>query len=112
MCYSRLRRNYLSRMTVPLEVISNRLLSTHSLSPEESSQDNEMKAAVRSGIDALDGKHRAVVVLYYLQDLSLEEISAIIECPVGTVKSRLFHARRELCQRLANLRTQPVPVMA
>lgn len=112
LCYSRLRRNYLSRMTVPLEAISNRLFNTHGLSPEERSQDNEMKAAVHSGIEALDAKHRAVVVLYYLQDMSLEEISAILECPVGTVKSRLFHARKELCQRLASLRSKPVAVAA
>jgi len=112
LCYSRLRRNYLSRMTVPLEAISNRLFSTHGLSPEERSQDNEMKAAVHSGIEALDAKHRAVVVLYYLQDMSLEEISAILDCPVGTVKSRLFHARKELCQRLASLRSQQVAVAA
>lgn len=112
LCYSRLRGNCLSRMTIPLEAISDRLFNTHGLSPEERSQDNEMKAAVYNGIAALDAKHRTVVVLYYMQDLSLEEISLILECPVGTVKSRLFHARKELCQRLASLDTRPVPVVA
>lgn len=112
LCYSRLRRNYLSRMTIPLEEISDRLFNARGLSPEEKSENNEVKAAVHSGIEALDAKHRAVVVLYYLQDLPLEEISSILECPVGTVKSRLFHARRDLCQRLASLRARPVPAAA
>jgi RNA polymerase sigma-70 factor (ECF subfamily) len=112
LCYSRLRRDYLSRLTVPLELVSNRLFATHGLSPEESSQFSEMQAAVHSSIAALDGKHRAVVVLYYLQDLSLEEIAFIQECPVGTVKSRLFHARKELSRRLSSLRAQPAVELA
>jgi len=106
LCYSRLRRNYLSRLTVPLESLSNILFSTHGLSPEESSQHSEMRTAIQKGIEALDMKHRSVVVLYYLQDFSLEEIAYVMECPVGTVKSRLHHARKELSQRLGSLRPQ------
>jgi DNA-directed RNA polymerase specialized sigma24 family protein len=36
------------------------------------------------------------VVLYYLNDLSLKEISYILDCPVGTVKSRLHYGREHL----------------
>jgi RNA polymerase sigma-70 factor (ECF subfamily) len=48
-----------------------------------------------------------VVVLYYLQEFSLEEVAYILDCPVGTVKSRLHYARKELSQRLTSLRAQP-----
>jgi RNA polymerase sigma-70 factor (ECF subfamily) len=107
LCYSRLRRNYLSRMTVPLESLSNRLFPSLGPSPEESTQDSEISAAIQRGIASLDLKHRSVVVLYYLQEFSLEEVAYILDCPVGTVKSRLHYARKELGQRLKSLRPQP-----
>lgn len=43
---------------------------------------------------------RAVVVLKYFEERSVEEIAAQLAVPVGTVKSRLFHARRMLCDAL------------
>ena len=106
LCHSRLRRSYLSQLTVSLESLSNRLFPTQALSPEESTQHSEMRTAIQNGVAALSFKHRSVVVLYYLQGLSLEEIAYILDCPVGTVKSRLHHARRELSQRLTSLKPQ------
>jgi RNA polymerase sigma-70 factor (ECF subfamily) len=107
LCYSRLRHNYLSQVTVPLESLSNRLFPSLGPSPEESTQHSEISAAIQRGIASLDFKHRSVVVLYYLQEFSLEEVAYILDCPVGTVKSRLHYARKELSQRLTNLRPQP-----
>jgi RNA polymerase sigma-70 factor (ECF subfamily) len=108
LCYSRLRRNYLAQLTVPLESLSNYLFPVHALSPEESTQRNELRAVIQDGIAALSLKHRSVVVLYYLQGFSLEEIAYILDCPVGTVKSRLHHARRALSQRLTTMHPQLV----
>jgi RNA polymerase sigma-70 factor (ECF subfamily) len=106
LCYSRLRRNCLALVTVSLESVSNRLFPSLGPSPEESTQHSEMRAAIQRGIASLDFKHRSVVVLYYLQEFSLEEVAYILDCPVGTVKSRLHYARKELSQRLTNLRPQ------
>jgi RNA polymerase sigma-70 factor (ECF subfamily) len=106
LCYSRLRRNYLAQLTVSLESLSNHPFPSHSPSPEDSTQYNEIQATVQRGIAALGFKHRSVIVLYYLQGFSLEEIAYILDCPVGTVKSRLHHARKELSQRLTSLRPQ------
>jgi RNA polymerase sigma-70 factor (ECF subfamily) len=108
LCYSRLRRNYLARFTVSLESLSNHLFPVHSPSPEESTQRSEMQATIQDGIASLSFKHRTVVVLHYLQGFSLEEISYILDCPTGTVKSRLHHARKALSQRLTSLRPQMV----
>ena len=44
--------------------------------------------------------YRALVVLKHVQDFSYEQIAAILDCPVKTVKSRLFTARRSLRDRL------------
>jgi RNA polymerase sigma-70 factor (ECF subfamily) len=43
---------------------------------------------------------RDVLALFYLQELSLDELSQVLDIPVGTVKSRLFRARRLLRARL------------
>jgi RNA polymerase sigma-70 factor (ECF subfamily) len=40
--------------------------------------------------------HREVLVLHFLEDFSVAEIAGIVKCPEGTVKSRLFHARRAM----------------
>ena len=107
LCYSRLRRDYLSRLTVPLESLSGRLFPSLDPSPEESTQHSEVSAALQRGIAALDVKHRSVVILYYLQEFSLEEVAYILDCPVGTVKSRLHYARQELSKQLSSFRNQP-----
>lgn len=60
-----------------------------------------MRRVVLQCIDALDEKHRTVVVLHYLNGLNLAEIAVIVECPVGTVKSRLHYALRNLRTHLS-----------
>ena len=45
-------------------------------------------------------REREVLILFYLQDLSLEECADVLGIPVGTVKSRLFRAKRQLRDRM------------
>lgn len=47
-------------------------------------------------LSCLPPEQRLVVILAYRMDYSCEEIAAIVACPVNTVKSRMFHARRKL----------------
>ena len=56
--------------------------------------------SVIEAIDDLPGDFREVLVLSDIEDLSYAEISTVLEIPVGTVKSRLFRARRQLQGRL------------
>ena len=56
-----------------------------------------------NAIDALKPKFREVIVMYEMQDMSYEEISEKLKCPVGTVRSRLFNARKELSVTLQDL---------
>lgn len=71
--------------------------------PSEEVERAELRAAVLSGIAALQPDHRAVLVLRDLQGLSYEEIAAALGCSLGTVKSRLNRARFALKERLAAL---------
>ena len=49
----------------------------------------------------LSAEHRAVVDLTYFHEMGCREIAEIMDCPVGTVKTRMFHARHQLRQMLA-----------
>ena len=60
----------------------------------------ERHAQVRRALDALPPKQRAVLALRELQGLSYDEIAAAMKLPIGTVMSRLHHARRQLAQKL------------
>ncbi len=56
----------------------------------------EDAARVHAALDQLAPEHREVVVLRYVQDMSYDEIARVAGCPVGTVRSRLHHAKRAL----------------
>ncbi len=51
---------------------------------------------ITCALETLKEEHRLVVVLHDLQDRPQEEIAGVLSVPVGTVKSRLFYARRQL----------------
>ncbi len=52
--------------------------------------------AIHDALDQLSPKHREVLVLYFLEDFSLAEIARVVNCPEGTVKSRISHAKAEM----------------
>lgn len=65
-------------------------------SPEESSANLRRRQLLAKAMEELSPAHRAVVDLTYYQELDYNEIARILDCPVGTVKTRMFHARRQL----------------
>jgi RNA polymerase sigma factor (sigma-70 family) len=65
-------------------------------SPEEAFGHARLQGVLRAAMANLSSDHRAVVELTYFQDLSYREIAEIMECPVDTVKTRMFYARRQL----------------
>lgn len=56
----------------------------------------ENAEAVHWGLMQLSPAFREVLTLFFLQDLSLDEIAEVLKIPAGTVKSRLYYARRQL----------------
>jgi RNA polymerase sigma-70 factor (ECF subfamily) len=61
---------------------------------------------VMTAIAALPEEFRAVATLYFVEDLSYQELAAALGCPAGTVRSRLHRARRLLQQGLWTLAVQ------
>jgi len=61
------------------------------------------RAQVTEGLAGLPVREREVLILFYLQDLALQECAQVLEVPVGTVKSRLSRARRLLRDRLKDM---------
>lgn len=69
--------------------------------PEDEIGRRRSRAALQDAIAALSPDHRAVVDLTYFHEIGYREIAEIVGCPVETVKTRMFHARRHLKRKLA-----------
>ena len=69
--------------------------------PATDSETVEKENWIQHGLDALPAAQRIAVELVFFLGLSYEEVSIVTECPVNTVKTRMFHARRKLKERLA-----------
>jgi RNA polymerase sigma-70 factor (ECF subfamily) len=64
----------------------------------EASQDQDL---IRSCVKKLSDSHRSVIHLVFFQNLSYQEVSDIEGIPVGTVKTRVLHAKKKLAHLLA-----------
>ena len=64
--------------------------------PQDAAEGEEVRSAVAAGLGALSEGHRQVLVLREIQGLSYEEIAAVLEVDLGTVKSRISRARSAL----------------
>jgi RNA polymerase sigma-70 factor (ECF subfamily) len=69
--------------------------------PEQQMQQRQASVGLVRALDALSVDHRMVVELTYFHDMGYREIAEIVDCPVDTVKTRMFHARRRLRTLLA-----------
>jgi RNA polymerase sigma factor (sigma-70 family) len=68
--------------------------------PDEELQHQRLRSALTKAMDQLSPDHRAVVDLTYFHGMGYREIAEIVDCPVDTVKTRMFHARRRLKQAM------------
>ncbi len=72
-----------------------------SFDPQELALNTELGVKLEAALRALPEKLRTVILLYDIEGLSYEEISAILDCPLGTIKSRIFNARSAMRDKLA-----------
>jgi len=106
-CYDHLRRAKRKR--------ADRLPDAHDpvdIASSDPFDSVEVRPDIEAALATLSEDFRAVVVLVDLQGMSLEQASDTLEVPGGTVKSRLFRARKLLARQLGNLRDGSDPLIA
>lgn len=64
------------------------------------SHEKEEQVDIKKAIQSLNENLSEIVILYYIQDKSIAEISKILKIPQGTVKSRLYKARSEIAKQI------------
>ena len=74
--------------------------ASHKFNPESNliaaERNNAVESNVATAIEKLSAKHKEVITMYHLDNLSYEEIAAKLGIPKGSVMSRLFHARKKM----------------
>ncbi|MGE0490337.1 MAG: RNA polymerase sigma factor [Vulcanimicrobiota bacterium] len=74
--------------------------------PAERTFRQDLSQQVRSAVMGLPEKQQKVFLLVHYQGLSYPEVAEVLEIPVGTVKSRMFHASKRLAEELQELRAE------
>jgi RNA polymerase sigma-70 factor (ECF subfamily) len=69
--------------------------------PESSAERGELQAAIASAMDLLSDEARQVISMYAGGEMTYQEIADALGIPIGTVMSRLYHARRRMREMLS-----------
>lgn len=72
--------------------------------PENALATAQLESEIYAAIDALPEELKVAITLREFEGLSYEEIADVMECPVGTVRSRIFRAREAIEKRISDLR--------
>lgn len=100
LAYTWVKRRH--RWFSPIEEIAEWLASNKKRdAPQQVAEIDEELRKVQQAIAALPLTQRVVVVLYYINDLSLQEIAEILDVPEGTIKSRLHYGRKAVKKHLS-----------
>jgi len=68
--------------------------------PDAELQTKQIAQAVNSAVDALPDELRIAITLREIEGMSYEEIAQMMDCPIGTVRSRIFRAREAIAERI------------
>ena len=97
---SHLRSQYAERAVIEGSLEENTDMERCELREENMELRFEDAAQVHYGLSRISLPHREILTLFFLNDLSIEEISSVLQVPPGTVKSRLHYAKVALRQVL------------
>jgi len=106
LCYTWLRGR--RRWLRPLDDITNWFTGDDDNPSGQEKVLDEEWLQVQKALLALPVAQRTVVVLYYLNDLSVEEIASTLEVPVGTIKSRLHYGREALKKHMMATQSESI----
>jgi len=85
----------------PVEDDDRDMRASNDPAPDAELEQSRVREALLRAMSKLSAEHRAVVDLTYFHGLGYREIADIVGCPVDTVKTRMFHARRRLRDALS-----------
>jgi len=97
--YRRLEVRKIVENNVEMEAISHDNESEYHQVEKQTDQ-KMFERALLAQLEKFDDGHRSTFLLRYQQNLSIKEISEVLACSEGTVKSRLFYATRKLARKL------------
>jgi len=91
-------RHFFSFENINEEISSSEIVEALSIKmkSDKTALINELQEKLNEALQKLSDKHRSVVVLYEIEGLSHHDISNVMECSVGTVRSRLHYAKQQL----------------
>ena len=89
----------------PIEEIAEWFASDNKQSPAKQAERAENWQEMEQALASLPLSQRTVIVMYYINELSLQEISDVLGVPVGTIKSRLHYGRRSLKKLMTEKQT-------
>ena len=91
----------LHRRDEPVEAEADAGPAPAGLEPERQLSQRQLRRTLEQALAELPVQQRMVVLLTYYHDMAYQDIAEIVDCPVNTVKTRMFHARRKLKELLA-----------
>lgn len=90
----------LGRQDEPIEDLGLERRIEEGPGPEEQMGRKRLDAILTKALEALSPKHRTVLHLTYYRGMGYKEIAKVMQCPVDTVKTRMFYARRQMRSHL------------
>lgn len=104
---NRKRKAAWRKRILPMEVLieerDEEVSGSAGMSPEEVYVEGEKVQIVRAAVDKLPEKQKVCVLLFYMEELSISQIAKVLKVPEGTVKSRLYQARKQLEKELESV---------
>ncbi|QJU60878.1 RNA polymerase sigma factor [Sphingomonas sp. AP4-R1] len=94
----------LQRQDIPVEAGVADLDDAYEPAPDQALGQSQSHRRLIEAMAMLSADHRAVIDLTYFHGLHYRDIAVVMECPVDTVKTRMFHARRRLRALMAGER--------
>src|SRR5258708_33207934 len=99
-------RSWRRRQQTPplsLDIWNEGQLVASSADPSSLAEESELRCAIQEAVGQLTEKSRVVTLLFYYEDLSVEEIARLLNLSLAAVKSRLFQGRKQLQGQLRKL---------
>jgi RNA polymerase sigma-70 factor (ECF subfamily) len=93
-----------------IDDFSNHLTDDNQVNMEQVLAGADDADMIQNCMKKLSGTHREVIHLAFFEDMHYQEIAQVSDCPEGTIKTRVFHAKQALKKCLARLMAAMEPV--